>query len=138
MKQTEKSSQHLQAFLYFHGTLANLFLSYFVNMSSSKCFYPIGQTREGPWTRADLAATHTSQTLHNDGLLNGHLIRNGATQCFTVCMCVCLTDAALCVCVHFSCCRALLLLTVTISMCLFVFWGLINHLRQRVCIYRSD
>lgn len=61
--------------------------------------------------------THTSQTLHNDGPLNGHLIRNGATQCFTESQRVFVWLTLLCVsaCVALVVCFALFFLTVTMS-----------------------
>lgn len=77
-----------------HWQTRPIFVSYFVNMSSSKCLFPIrrvGSLDEG----RSSCRKHTSQTLHNDGHLNRHSISNGAAQC-------------LCVCTYFSCCYVLL------------------------------
>lgn len=77
-------------------------MSYFVNTSPSKCFCPTKQTDGGSLDTGRLAATHTSQTLHSDGSVNGRLIRNGGAHFFTECLC--------------SLCFFVL--------CLFIFWSL--------------
>lgn len=77
---------HLQAFLFpsrHSGAACFMLMSYFVLIN---VLHPIRQMRGRPGHRPALAATHTSQTLHNDSSLIGHLIRNGGAQFSTECV----------------------------------------------------